>query len=1040
MKLNRLVSSVAKCRSAKRLGLIALGGVIGLVSPSALAELPQGGTFDPQFGGGNIVNSPAGNFQGVYLDGSNALINWDSFNVGAGDHVHFQSWTAPDSFRVLNKINQGTPSMIRGTITGNGMVGMVNPAGVVFFGSSVVNVGSLLAASASTINTSDFLTNSKNDFALTCGNGAINILPGASLQASNHMMLVGKSVTNRGTLSAPTLLMVGGIDTGDEVTVKTLGDVISLRLKGEDLGLESNADAENPDGYYSPGAGVTTPTNLGGRGVHNSGQIKASKHIAIASGDLCGFAIHNTGTINADGGIIDAVALSGLIHNTGTIDSTASNGGTVRMAAPAIVNGTGGVVSANALATPGSGDGGHVLLATHHNTVLASGSTVSANAFQGDSRGGVVNSISAHSQYIEQGSTVMARGGLSGGTGGTINVESGHLVSEGILRASAGTQGDFGQINLVTTQSMNIVGDATDIPWDASNLGTPLCSSSEISTGNSLAFVDANLRLETDGILTFHTNLDRNPSNNLRRVRGNLKISGDRVDLANAAGVTSISAEGDVVAIGDFEMAPGVYTGLQLEAGRAMNIRGDIGKSSPLQSVTMAAGDFIAIGDPENLMTNGMIRADGDIRFNPDGNSWLENTGVATVSVFADNYEVTSTLGDVTFGEMQAISTAGNLSINAANRITVGDVTAAGDLDVTAPDIQILLRDGVQVWNSQGEFTSPGTGIIASGEISFSSNPNFDLTSGLNAPVFASSQGVVTNGLLADQEWGAIENFDHNMLATDEAGPMLLGLLEPGFDVPVEPVDPVDPVNPVIPVDPINPEPNVPVDPIPVDPVNPSPVDPTPVDTVTPELGDSLAADSQIGLDDQMLVSDIESEINIDATPNPLSLIDFGVEVKTTEGGQRAPLVNDFAADIVGGGSGMIQISQQRLDMNVAAQAALQYEAVITSQPGIGPDAVAQRNTAQIASSLNQAYNEYASSNAGSSGEDFASWLNTSGADPQAKSYLDGMQSSFTDLGNAGLNSAEVGRSSLFVANKILASSDSALSPQILAQAMAPKQ
>ena len=83
-----------------------------------------------------------------------------------------------------------------------------------------------------------------------------------------------------------------------------------------------------------------------------------------------------------------------------------------------------------------------------------------------------------------------------------------------------------------------------------------------------------------------------------------------------------------------------------------------------------------------------------------------------------------------------------------------------------------------------------------------------------------------------------------------------------------------------------------------------------------------------------------------------------------------------------------------------------------------------------IASSLNQAFSQYSDSNAGASGEDFASWLNSSGSDPQAKSYLDGMQASFRDLGNAGLNSTEVGQSSLFVARNILGSGDSALTPR----------
>tara|TARA_B100001059_G_scaffold52970_3_gene46971 strand:+ start:7186 stop:10302 length:3117 start_codon:yes stop_codon:yes gene_type:complete len=1036
MKLcpERLPSVFCKRKPFNRLALVALGGLIGFVGPSALAELPQGGSFDPQFGSGTIVNSPTGNYQGVYLNGNNALINWDSFNVGTGDHVHFQSWAAPNDFRVLNKISQGTPSMIRGTITGNGMVGMVNPAGVVFFGSSVVNVGSLLAASANTINTSDFLTNTNNDFQMTCGLGSINILPGAVLQATDNMMLVGKTVTNRGTLVAPTMMMVGGLDATDEVTIKTLGDVISLRIKGESLGLESKADADNPDGYYSPDAGVKTPTNLGSTAVKNTGQIKASKHIAIAAGDLCGFAIHNSGTISANGGTVDAVALSGLIHNTGSINSIGTNGGTVRMAAPAIVNGAGGSISADASSLPGGGDGGHVLLATCQNTVLQSGSMVSANAFQSGSTGGVVTSISKNSQYIEQGATVTTRGAFNGGKGGTINVASGTLVSEGFLKASAGNQGEFGQINLVTNQDMNIVDDAADQSWSLNDLSDPFCVNSEVSVGTSLAYVDADLLLHSDGVLTFQTDLDVNPGNNLRRVRGDLTISGDRIDMGRMD-LTSISADGDIMSTGDIEMAAGIDSGLKMEAGGALNLRGDIGKSSPLKSVSLSAGDYIAIGDSSNLMSNGMIRADGDILFNPDGNSWLENTGVSTVSVFADNYEITSVSGDVTFGEMQALSSGGNLSIDAANRITIGDLNAAGDLNVSAQEIVIQLREALPVWNSLGEVVSSGTEIIASGDISFSSTPTFDLASGLNAPVFASGLGPASSGPLAGERWGVIGTFDHNMLATNEAGPMLLGLMTAANNAPPTPPDPPNPPDPVVPVVPVDPP--TPVNPTPVDPVNPTPVvpvDPTPVD---PNLGDNLAADSQIALNDQMDVG----EVSLDAVPGTdVSLADFGVEIKPTEGGQRASVVNDFAADIAGGsGDGIVRVSQQRLDMSIASQAAQQYESVIASQPGVGAAEIGARDTTQMASSLNQAFSEYSDSNAGASGEDFASWLNTSGADPQAKSYLDGMQTSFKDLGNAGLNSTEVGQSSMFVAKSILGSSNSALTPQTLAQAMAPK-
>ena len=180
----------------------------------------------------------------------------------------------------LNKIIQGTPSMIvdhHGQR--HGRHGEL--AGVVFFG-SMSSMWAHCCGSANTIDQAAFLTNSNNDFSLTCGNGAVNILPGAVLQATDNMLLVGRTVTNRGTLIAPTMMMAGGVGLGDEITVKTLGDVISLRIKGQDLGLESKGDAETRC-YYSPDGGVNTPTNLGSTAVKNTGN-HAKRDTAIAAG------------------------------------------------------------------------------------------------------------------------------------------------------------------------------------------------------------------------------------------------------------------------------------------------------------------------------------------------------------------------------------------------------------------------------------------------------------------------------------------------------------------------------------------------------------------------------------------------------------------------------------------------------------------------------------------------------------------------------------------------------------------------------------
>ena len=58
-----------------------------------------------------------------------AIINWNSFNIGAGETTRF---VQPDASSIaLNRVTGGLgPSMINGTLTANGRVFLVNPDGV----------------------------------------------------------------------------------------------------------------------------------------------------------------------------------------------------------------------------------------------------------------------------------------------------------------------------------------------------------------------------------------------------------------------------------------------------------------------------------------------------------------------------------------------------------------------------------------------------------------------------------------------------------------------------------------------------------------------------------------------------------------------------------------------------------------------------------------------------------------------------------------------------------------------------------------------
>ena len=76
-----------------------------------------------------------------------AILNWETFNVGRNTTVDFQQQS---TWAVLNRVNdpEARPSEIQGKIQGAGTVMIMNRNGVVFSGTSQVNVRNLVAAAA----------------------------------------------------------------------------------------------------------------------------------------------------------------------------------------------------------------------------------------------------------------------------------------------------------------------------------------------------------------------------------------------------------------------------------------------------------------------------------------------------------------------------------------------------------------------------------------------------------------------------------------------------------------------------------------------------------------------------------------------------------------------------------------------------------------------------------------------------------------------------------------------------------------------------
>lgn len=150
LKRNLLICLLAGSAVMYTLPLHAATSVIGN------GTLPSGGQFfdGNKFTQGTVIEN-GHNFEGigsitkpndltmnVHQNNQNAVIKWDSFNVGDSATVNFTSDAA--KFNTLNYVNSGAASQIYGTINAvGGNIFVVNPAGVQIGNSAQINVGSL---------------------------------------------------------------------------------------------------------------------------------------------------------------------------------------------------------------------------------------------------------------------------------------------------------------------------------------------------------------------------------------------------------------------------------------------------------------------------------------------------------------------------------------------------------------------------------------------------------------------------------------------------------------------------------------------------------------------------------------------------------------------------------------------------------------------------------------------------------------------------------------------------------------------------------
>ena len=263
---------------------LALTGVLATtLSQSVQAELPVAATNWVSSGAASKVIN--GHRMDITQTTNKAVMNWQKFNIGVGNHVNFAQ---PGSSSVaLNRIGQSDPSRILGKLTANGQVYLINQNGFVFGKDSVINTNSFIA---STHNITDdvfergitrvfdetgeaaFVLDSAIIEADQAMLKKILIESGAeiSVDDTGRLMLVASKIENRGTLKAGNKSQIILVASQDKVYLQ-----------------QANAEKE---GF----AGLLVEVDTGGE-VSNFGDILAKQgNITMA-----GFAVNQNGRVNA---------------------------------------------------------------------------------------------------------------------------------------------------------------------------------------------------------------------------------------------------------------------------------------------------------------------------------------------------------------------------------------------------------------------------------------------------------------------------------------------------------------------------------------------------------------------------------------------------------------------------------------------------------------------------------------------------------------------------------------------------------------------
>lgn len=528
---------------------------------------------------------------GIIQNTDKAIINWQQFNIDAGEHTQFYQPSA--SSIALNRVISDNPSSILGKLSANGHIILVNQNGILVGPDAIIDVHSFTATTHD-IRNDDFM---KGILKFTTPGR-----PDASIVNQGRVTLADTGI---GAFVAPSVKNSG-------VIVAKLGKVALASAEGFTLDLYGDnlvkllVDKETLKDAMTISGGEVVPLVL------NDGTIKADGGYVLLKAEAARGAvnavINNSGIIEAktasqkNGEIILSGGDDSLVSVSGTLDATgsASGGGRIEV--------TGGQVSIATDATvDASGDlgGGTILIGgdylggtaddvtyaalgitredmvipTAKFVTIESGAHIAADArIQGD--GGKVVAWADTATFAH--GTISALGGTASGNGGFIEVSGKTYLNIDDLEVNAAaTNGkggtvlfDPGDVYIVSPASASASYDVTDFTSTAAVGTRTNISSSDVETILNRG-TNAVIRATAEG-----PNVDSSGNvyvtDNIRKTSGDdarlSLFAADEVHVRSNVEIVSTSGELEFYVDADYDRHS--YGLVNLEAGSVIRTNG----------------------------------------------------------------------------------------------------------------------------------------------------------------------------------------------------------------------------------------------------------------------------------------------------------------------------------------------------------------------------------------------------------------------------------------------------------------------------------